>query len=383
MNRNMIGAIAALIGTIIGAGVLGIPYTFAKSGILLGLCNLIFVGGVVLLMNLMLGEVTLRTHKSRMLPKLAERFLGKAGKNIMLISLFAVIWGAMIAYLIGVGDSLAAIAGVNNILGFNASLIFSLIFFVMAALLVYLGLRAVTRGEMILAGTTVIVILVLCMFCFSKASFSNLSLVKWSGLFLPYGVILFATHGTETIPEMRRVLEKHKKLLKHAIMIGTLIPIILYALFAVLTVSVTGLATTEIATIGLGNSLGAVAILLGNLFAIFAMASSFIILGLSLKDSLTDSFLKMRHWQAFALTVIAPLIVFLLGVKSFVTVINITGTLACGIGGILVALIWRAARRKGNRKPEYTIKWSLASYLLIIMFSLGIVYTFLNIFGVL
>jgi len=383
MNKNTFYAVAALIGTIIGAGVLGIPYTFAKSGVLLGLCNLVLVGGVVLLMNLMLGEVTLRTRKSHMLPKLAERFLGQTGKKLMFVALFAVIWGAMIAYLIGVGKSLVAISGINTMFGLNASLVFSLIFFVTASALVYLGLRAVTRGEIILASATVLVILALCVWCLFNANFSNMSLIRWSGLFLPYGVILFATHGTETIPEMRRVLEQNKSSLKKAILLGTCIPLVLYALFAILTIGITGAATTEIATIGLGDSLGLGAILLGNLFAIFAMASSYIILGLALKDSLTDGIRGMKHWQAFILTISLPLIVFLLGIHSFVTVISITGALACGVGGILIAFMWRAAKRKGNRRPEFAIKWMAASWLLIAVFSLGIVYTILSVAGIL
>jgi len=379
--KNTLYAVAAMVGAIIGAGVLGIPYVFAKAGVLLGLSSLILIGLVVLLLNLMLGEVTLRTKKSHMLPKLAEIFLGKTGKVLMFAAIFVGIWGAMIAYLIGVGESLAAIFGVSTILGLSSNLFFSLIFFATASTLVYFGLKAVTKGELLMAGATVLIIIVLSIMGLTRINLSNLATVNFSNIFLPYGVILFAILGTSMIPEVRRILENDKKAIKKAILIGVLTPMILYGVFSIAAVGVTGASTTEIATIGLGFSLGAAAIFLGNLFAIFAMAGSFVILGLALKDSLVDG-LNMKPKLAFLLTVTIPLLVFLLGVKSFIGVIGFTGAIAGGLDGILVALMWRSARR-GGRTPEYKVRFGLASYILILVFSLGIIYTFLNLFGIL
>ena len=74
---------------------------------------------------------------------------------------------------------------------------------------------------------------------------------------------------------------------------------------------------------------------------------------------------------------------FLLGVKSFIKVIGVTGALAGGLAGILVAFMWRAAKKKGQRKPEFAVRFPGASYLLIAVFSLGVVYTILNVVGVL
>jgi len=316
-----------------------------------------------------------------MLPKLAEIFLGRTGKILMFTGVFIGVWGAMIAYLIGVGDSLAAIFGMNTILGLSSNLFFSLLFFATASTLVYFGLRAVSRGELILAGATILTVLALITMGLTRASFSNLTAVSWPNVFVPYGVVLFAILGTSMIPEVRRALEHDKKAIKNALIIGTLIPLILYAVFAVVVVAVMGISTTEIATIGLGNSLGPAAIFLGNLFAIFAMASSYVILALALKDSLTDG-LGMKHKLAFALTIAVPLTVFLLGVKSFIAVIGVTGAVAGGLDGILVALMWRKARKTGTRKPEYKVGWKVATYLLILVFSLGIIYTFLNLLNV-
>ena len=64
MDRKILNATSLLIGTTIGAGFLGIPYVFAKAGFLVGTLHLFLVGGIMLFINLLLGEISLRDRKS-------------------------------------------------------------------------------------------------------------------------------------------------------------------------------------------------------------------------------------------------------------------------------------------------------------------------------
>ena len=54
-------AVAILFGTVVGAGVFGIPFVMAKSGFLTGILAIVIIGAIVLTTNLCLGEVVLRT----------------------------------------------------------------------------------------------------------------------------------------------------------------------------------------------------------------------------------------------------------------------------------------------------------------------------------
>ena len=63
-------------------------------------------------------------------------------------------------------------------------------------------------------------------------------------------------------------------------------------MFAFITVGVTGKGTTEIATIGLGV-LGKHILILGNLFVVLAMMTSFLALALALMETF-DYDLKMH-----------------------------------------------------------------------------------------
>ena len=80
LNKKFFATAFTLTGTIIGAGILGLPYVFSKSGFFIGAFWLIFLGFVMLFVNLCLGEVSLRTKKIHQLPGYAEKYLGKSGK---------------------------------------------------------------------------------------------------------------------------------------------------------------------------------------------------------------------------------------------------------------------------------------------------------------
>ena len=63
----------------------------------------------LLLVNLMAGEIVLRTKKQHQLTGYAEKYLGKWGKRLMMFSMAFSIYGALTAYLIGEGEVLKAI----------------------------------------------------------------------------------------------------------------------------------------------------------------------------------------------------------------------------------------------------------------------------------
>src|SRR3990167_2592993 len=111
-----------------------------------------------------------------------------------------------------------------------------------------------------------IVIFIIIVLSSQKFNINNLIDLNMPMIFLPYGAILFPYLGTVSIPEVKEELIKNRKLMKRSIIIGSLIPILIYILFALFIVGATGIETTEISTIGLGNLLGLKMIILGNLF---------------------------------------------------------------------------------------------------------------------
>lgn len=352
-----------LTGTIIGAGILGLPYVFAKSGFLMGVFWLVVLGGIMLLANLYLGEVILRTKKNHQLTGYAKKYLGKWGSRLMFFAMVFGIYSALLAYLIGEGDSFAQIFGIMS------PLLWGVVFWVVMTFLLGFGLKELKRIET--WGVIAIVAIVLGIFIYFLPSvdYSHLLFFGKAHLFLPIGVVLFALLGFTSIPELKRVVGGNRKILKKAILVGTLIPVVLYILFSFIFIGILGVNVTEVATL----SFGPIVTILG----IFTMMTSFFVLSFSIKDMYEEDY-GLSKMRSFIWTSLAPLILYILVTlfnwDSFIEVLGIGGVVSGGLTGILIlAMNWKA-KQKGDREPEYSvpINWFVI-LLLVAVFIFGVV----------
>jgi len=365
-------AISVLVGTIIGAGILGIPYVVAQAGFLTGLAVLVVLSAAVLMVNLFLGEIVLSTKGIHQLTGYAEKYLGQTGKYAMFFSVMFGFYGALLAYIIGEGEALAALTG-------GSPFLFSLLFFAFASSLVYIGLTIIKRFEFIMTLFILAIVIVITCWGISSLKLDHLLAFNWQRLFIPYGVIFFAVGGISAISQVREALSGKEKLVKKAIIIGTLFPFAVYLIFTLIVVGITSLNTTEIATIGLGRIMGKTMLIFGNLFAVFTMGTSFLTLGLALKNTYKLD-LKLSHFWSWSLTCFIPLIIFILGLHGFVKIIGTIGAVGGGIEGLLILAIYLKLKslKQKERQPEYSFAYQLPIILLLsLIFIGGIVYTFL------
>ncbi len=355
-------AVAMLIGMTVGAGILGIPYVVSQAGFLIGLAIILFVGFLVLLINLAVGEVCLRTKGNHQLTGYAQKYLGKWGRFFMLISIFFGFYGALIAYVLGEGASLSAI--------FNyPSLVFSISFIAIVAAILYFDIKIIGRSELALMSVKVLLFLGIIFVSFKALKAENLIHINPAQLFLPYGVILFAFTGSASVPEMKEALFGQEKKLRKAIFTGMGIVTAIYLIFALVVVGVSGKEVTEVATLGMAKLLGNKILIMGNLFAIIAMTTSYIAVGYALKETLIYD-LKIDKFFSWFLVNSVPLLAFLIlyvfDWTSFITIIGISGAIAGGLSFVLIMLMHQNAKKFGDKEPEYTLKLSKAhSYVII------------------
>ena len=365
-------AIAILIGTTIGAGIFGIPFVISKIGFLPGIIYLLVLGCLTLFLNLIYGEIILRTPGDHQLTGYGEIYLGKTGKTLATVSLFVALYGALLAYLIKIGEFLSLILGVEN------PTLFSLLFFVFATIAVFFGLRTISFLEGVVVIFLLGLIFLIGILGFEKINFTNFVGSNLSYLFLPYGVILFALAGFSVIPEMEEILRKEHKNLKKSIIIGSLIPLFVYFLFAGVVVGISGFQTSDDAISGLSLFLPTFVVNFGAFMGILAMGGSYLILGYVLREVWFRDF-KLPKFFALVLACFPSLILFLLGAKSFIPVLGITGAVSGGLGGILIILMYQKAKRVSKREPAYSLKLpKLLLLILALIFCLGIFSPFLN-----
>ncbi len=371
---NFWEAVAVLTGTIIGAGVLGLPFVIAKLGALPGLAMLLVLGLASLILNLMFAEVILRTRYRHQLAGYARKYLGKFAFTLETVSFLVGGFGALTAYLIGEGKVLTALFGGSEMTN-------ALIFFVVTAIILFAGLKILKVFELWMVLALLAVVFSIFIFGFSSVDLSNYKNIQMNGWLVAYGVILFAYGGAASIVPLREILRGHEQQVKRAVIVATVIPIVVYILFSLIVVGVTGLATTEVATVGLGEKLGQYMIIFGNLFAFFAMGTSFLTVGNTLKEFLHYD-LKLSRIVSWALTLIVPLSIFLFVARGFIDTLGVVGGLAFGLSGIILVLMFWRAKKRGDRLPEFHLsKLKIVGGALVLMFLFGLVYTvygFLN-----
>lgn len=170
--------------------------------------------------------------------------------------------------------------------------------------------------------------------------------------------------------------------LRRAIIIGTLVPAVLYLLFMLGAVAVTGSETTKLATVGLGKALGPFAHIAGNLFAALAMTTAFLTIGLAVKRSFIWDFRVPRH-LASVLTVLPPLLIFAFGLRDFIDTIGLAGALLGGLNGIMLVAIYLRSRTNGEVVPKVLHLSSpyLVAALVTVVFLSGSILGLLELFG--
>lgn len=366
--------VALIVSGTVGAGVLGIPYVAAQVGLSVAIAYIVGLGLLMMGLNLLLGEVVVRTKGTVHLAGLAGKYLGPVGKVIMTVLFYSLLMGSLVIYIIGEGEALAALFGGDQ-------LMWSLVFFAIAMIFVVRGLRTIKTIELVLTLVIFLVVLLIGTWGAPAIKFPNISYTHLGALLLPYGVILFSFHGATAIPEAHTLLSNKKLQFKQAIILSTAITIALYAFFTFVVVGVTGTSTTEVATIGLGKELGKYMLIFGNAFAALAMGTGFLLNGVAMTDSLSWDF-GMKRKYALALTGGIPLLVFLAGVRGFIAAIDLVGGVFISLEMLVILLIYWRAKQKGDLPVgKYKLHHALLIFAaLVLALSFGAVYSILTTF---
>lgn len=363
---------ATLIGTVIGAGILSIPFAMAQVGFWLGLTMLLVLGIFMMLQQLMLAEITLRTPHVHQTPGYSGIYLGKWTKRFNLVISIVARYGSLLAYTVGVGIVLQAILG-------GTSFFWSVVFYVVGIIFIYFGINIIKRSELILTSFIFILTVAIGFFAWDHLSLANLDFLQPNNMILPYGVFLFAFAGSTAIPLMREQLRGREKTLFRSIIFASVFVFIVYLLFSFFVLGVTGTATTEVATVGLGSKIGPQMVLIGNLLALFTMATSFLTIGLGTKEIFQFDY-HIGGVKAWLLTAFVPIVLFVVGARDFVQILGLTGGVLTGIQTLLLVLIFWQARKKGWREPEFTLgPMRVMGALLLLVFTIGAVLTIVNV----
>lgn len=355
-------AVALLVSAAVGAGIFGLPYAIYQSGIWVGLLYLVGLGLIGWLVNLAYGDIVLNTPGTHQLPFYAETYLGKRWKTITLVSMLIGFYGALAAYVVEVSTLLQRV--LYPWLQLDRTY-FVWAFFLAMSIALYIGLRAVAQVDRIMVLVNFALITFFVIIGLKHMQWDTVVSSQGHNIFLPYGVVLFALSAAAAVPDMSNIVRRDRKLLRRAITIGSLLPIIIYIAFVIVTIGLTGDQTTENAIVGLGQVLGRQAMILGSIFGIISMTTSFLLLGLVLKETYSYDF-KITPVLAWLGVLVPPLVIVLSQWFSFIEMLGISGAVLGGVDGIILTRIHAALPHQSRRAYWH--------YLVYTVFTLGIIY---------
>lgn len=362
-------ALRMMIGTMIGVGILALPYAVAQVGFVLGVLALGVVGVLsALVLEIYADLVLARGGKARFI-HVVGRELGPFGTFVASASFIGGIYGALLAYGIFGGQFLRTLTfSVMPMTPFAATMLF----FVLGAFATIGGSLLVARVQRYMVPTFLLLMLVLVLFTIPHIRLEHFLWSAPENLGTSLGIMVFAFFGLSAIPEARDYLGRASARLPHVTGKAVAIVAGVYALFVAAVVGVTGATTTENAISGLRNTLGNEAYLLATTIMFLITLSAF----MNVASSLTNTYLfdlRVRFFAAWMLTMSVPLSFVLLGVSSMGAVLSVTGGVLGSLAGITMLLAYERARmsaelsRDSLRIPQFVVGLVFCAFVAILV----------------
>jgi len=343
-------AIFIIVGTVIGAGILGLPSVFAKNGYLTATAALLV--SLVLVIELAFMIVELEGSSSRQIPSLIGYYLGGMARAVAFLGFLIAVFSALTAYYIGLADSFRSL-GLPPGLGYLTGIIMS--FYVC-----YRGLKGAARAELIITIVMIGLIFLIILFSSTNVNVEKLNEFHLPNLASPFGIIIFALYGHMILPEVKRLLISAglRKKISLAIILGYSIPAMIYLLFSA---SIVGSLESipDVATLAFHGYL----YVLGISFALLALSTSLMGNALVVRDTLWEDF-RIKE-EGILIAPFIPLMLATLGGKNFVTMLDIGGIFGICLISIMIALSYLRGGRKIYRKISATACILIFLYLIL------------------
>lgn len=352
-------AIAALVGTIIGAGVFTLPYVANLSGLFLAIFWLILVTFIILFLHLAFGEIVLRTPGNYRLPGYTGYYLGMPAKKFILITTFLTFSISLLIYLLLGTEFFSLILNNLSIKNLEPSLIFLVLWLIFNLSILDKSNTLAAKINFYLSFILIFLFVLIAFFALPYLDLGKINLFhsyNKFGWLIPYGVFFYALNGAVAVPEAISILRK-KNLLnkaKKTIQIGTVIPALIYLIFIVSVLGISGTNTSREAISGLSGILGKPIIIIGALVGFLAVSTSYLIFATYIKNSFINDF-NWTPFISYLVVILGPIVFYLCGLQNVIKLISFVGGMIGGLEGVMIILILQKAKERKELTPTYEI----------------------------
>ena len=326
----------------IGAGVLSMPYMAARNGVILSTLILILALLASYVLHLMIAEIALKEGNGGQIISCLNRFLFRGkGKQILTVFFFVLMAVILVtnlaAYISGAEEIIVGLLPIPSIAA-------KLLFYVVAASVVLFGLKAVGVSEKI--AVTVIFALIAALAVASLLNIRNplsLSAGSLNDALAYYGLAMFAMSAFFSVPQAVEGLGGDRKKIRKAVFLGLLNNFILILVISVCSL-LSSTEITELAMVGWSAGIGLWAQVIGGVFTVLAMLTTYWSLSLAL-GGIVDDMLHTGTKISWLLATLPSLIVVLFDMAGFMDLMRTAGGLIAIIIAVMVVPAYHNARR--------------------------------------
>lgn len=336
MRPGVLTGTGVLVGTIVGAGFLALPYGASRAGTGAVVLLLALLGAVVTVLHTLFGEIVSVTGTRHRLPGYAELYLGQWGKRVAGLSAFVGYFGGLLVYLLFGGAFLGTILP-------QAIPAATIIFWLVFTILILIPFRTSSLFDAAASWLLVVMLVVFAAFAargISVGNFYPLAVPRLAPWIAAYGIVMFSLVGLAAIPEVAMLeLLRRRRNLFAVLIAGTAIPAMLYALFTIAVVGARGTAVTANALLDLVPVLPDWTRMLVPVAGVLAIGTSYFTFGTYVKNVLASDFAVPKP-LASSVVAAMPIALWLAGFRDIPRIIGFLGGVWISVDVALISLIY-------------------------------------------
>lgn len=341
-------ATSIIIGHGVGSGILAVPYLASRNSVRDIIWIIALVYGINLILHLMIAELSYNNNGAQFIKCIEkELFRGKTGKVLAWIC-FGLIGFSVMAnvcgFIIGGGAIFEAWLGIPV----RAS---KVLYFVLVALVVLFGMKLVGICEKIsvFAMVVVIGILLVATLLNGSSDFSN-KFIAASNMVALYSMISFSLSAVMSVPQVVKGLEGDIKKVRASIALGTGLNVLLISVITFMTIYACGNKISQNgALVDLAGALGGWVAVVGYIFSLLALSTSFWANTLNLRDIIHEQ-TGWGNRVSYIVCSVPGLLIALLGSISFVGFTRIASVIQV-LTGIAIIVSYAKSRKKEKESP--------------------------------
>ena len=345
-NLTFFEATSIIVGHGVGSGILAVPYLASRNDWKDMLWIMAVVYLINLLMHYMIAELSYNNHGAQFIKCFEkELFVGRF-KTFATWLAFGLLG---ISVVMNVSGFIAGAAAVFKAWFGIPTWIGMILYYVIAASVVLFGMKLVGICEKISVGSMIAVIGVLFVATLlSEISPLPTEFIATSNLVALFSMISFSMSAVMSVPQVVKGLQGNVGRIRASIAAGTGINLGLILLITFMTLLGAGTDVTQDgALVDLARHLGGWVSIVGYIFSLLALSTSFWANTLNLRDIVAEQ-TKWSRRRSWLISSLPCLIIALLGVSSFVGFTRLASVVQVLAGVGIIISYNRSRKREGT-----------------------------------